>query len=192
MTRILASMSTRSAIFVPALLLIFTLSFGAYCRFNGLYTNFLRVESGWFVDLAHADMADLRRFFPSWSDVGIDAAWGGPMDVTGRHLPSFGTLPGGTLHYGLGYTGGGVGPCHLGGKILSALALGVEDEHTALPLVDLEMMRFPPDPLLSVAAAITQHAIVRKDEAEDRGGRADPLTSFVAKLPRRMGYELGP
>ena len=137
-------------------------------------------------------VADLRRFFPSWSDVGIDAAWGGPMDVTGRHLPSFGTLPGGTLHYGLGYTGGGVGPCHLGGKILSALALGVEDEHTALPLVDLEMMRFPPDPLLSVAAAITQHAIVRKDEAEDRGGRADPLTSFVAKLPRRMGYELGP
>ncbi|MGZ8624362.1 MAG: NAD(P)/FAD-dependent oxidoreductase, partial [Actinomycetota bacterium] len=112
---------------------------------------------------------DVRRFFPSWSDLAIEAAWGGPMDVTGRHLPSFGTLPGGTLHYGLGYTGGGVGPCHLGGKILSALALGVEDEHTALPLVDLEMMRFPPEPFLSVGAAITQHAIVRKDEAEDRG-----------------------
>ncbi|MGZ5343648.1 MAG: NAD(P)/FAD-dependent oxidoreductase [Actinomycetota bacterium] len=135
---------------------------------------------------------DVRRFFPSWSDLAIEAAWGGPMDVTGRHLPSFGTLPGGTLHYGLGYTGGGVGPCHLGGKILSALALGVEDEHTALPLVDLEMMRFPPEPFLSVGAAITQHAIVRKDEAEDRGRRTDPLTRFVAKLPRRMGYELGP
>ena len=135
---------------------------------------------------------DFRRFFPSWSDVVIEAAWGGPMDVTGRHLPSFGTLPGGTLHYGLGYTGGGVGPCHLGGKILSALALGIEDEHTALPLVDLEMMRFPPEPFLSVGAAITQHAIVRKDEAEDRGRRTDRLTRFVAKLPRRMGYELGP
>lgn len=59
-------MPKRSAIFVPALLLIFTLSFGAYCRFNGLYTNFLRVESGWFVDLAHADMADLRRFAWIW------------------------------------------------------------------------------------------------------------------------------
>ena len=34
--------------------------------------------------------------------------------------------------------------------------------------------------------------IGRKDEAEDRGGRADPLTGFVARLPRRMGYELGP
>ena len=38
---------------------------------------------------------DFYRFFPSWRDVAIEAAWGGPMDVTGRHLPSFGTLPGG-------------------------------------------------------------------------------------------------
>jgi hypothetical protein len=85
-----------------------------------------------------------------------------------------------------------VGPCHLGGKILAALALGHTDEHTSLPLVDLEPMRFPPEPLLSIGAALTQHAIVRKDEAEDRGRRTDPLTSFVARLPRRLGYELGP
>jgi glycine/D-amino acid oxidase-like deaminating enzyme len=135
---------------------------------------------------------DFRRFFPSWGDVPIDAAWGGPMDVTGRHLPTFATLEGGAMHVGVGYTGGGVGPCHLGGKILSALALDMEDEHTALPLVHLPLQSFPPEPLLSAGAAITQHAIVRKDEAEDRGGRADPLTSFVARLPRRMGYEIGP
>jgi len=135
---------------------------------------------------------DFYRFFPSWRNVAIEAAWGGPMDVTGRHLPSFGTLPAGTIHYGLGYTGGGVGPCHLGGKILAALALGLEDEHTALPLVHLDMLRFPPEPFRSVGAALTQHAIVRKDEAQDRGQQTDPLTTFVAKLPRRMGYELGP
>jgi glycine/D-amino acid oxidase-like deaminating enzyme len=135
---------------------------------------------------------DFRGFFPSWVDVAIEAAWGGPMDVTGRHLPSFGTLPAGTIHFGHGYTGGGVGPCHLGGKILSALALGVTDEHTALPLVDLEPLWFPPEPFRSIGAAVTQHAIVRKDEREDHGQRADPLTSFVARLPRRLGYELGP
>jgi len=135
---------------------------------------------------------DFYRFFPSWTDVGIEAAWGGPMDVTGRHLPAFGTLPGGAVHYGVGYTGGGVGPCHLGGKILSALALGIEDEHTTLPLVDLPMLRFPPDPLLSIGAAVTQHAIVRKDEAEDAGLQPDPVTNVIARLPRWMGYELGP
>ena len=148
----------------------------------------LRFDRGSIVKLVD----DFRRFFPSWADVGIDAAWGGPMDVTGRHLPSFGTLPAGTIHYGVGYTGGGVGPCHLGGKILAALALGRTDEHTSLPLVDLEPMHFPPEPLRSIGAAMAQHAIVRKDEREDRGGRADPLTSFVARLPRRLGYEIGP
>jgi len=135
---------------------------------------------------------DFRRFFPSWNDVAIEAAWGGPMDVTGRHLPSFGTLPGGAINYGVGYTGGGVGPCHLGGKILAARTLGVEDEHTTLPLVDMPMLRFPPEPFLSIGAAVTQHAIVRKDEAEDVGVQPDAVTDFVARLPRRMGFDLGP
>jgi len=53
-------------------------------------------------------------------------------------------------------------------------------------------MRFPPEPLRSIGAAVTQHAIVRKDEREDLGARVDPLTSFLARLPRRLGYELGP
>jgi len=135
---------------------------------------------------------DVRRFFPSFADVEIEAGWGGPMDVTGLHLPSFGTLPGGSVHFGVGYTGGGVGPCHLGGKILSALALGLEDEHTTLPLVGLEPLRFPPEPFRSVGAAAIQGAIVRKDEAEDRGRRPDPFTGFLAKLPRRIGFEIGP
>jgi glycine/D-amino acid oxidase-like deaminating enzyme len=167
------------------------IAFGAAAATAGLGVGLgprLRYDDASIVKLVD----DFRRFFPSWGDVEIAAAWGGPMDVTGRHLPAFGTLPGGAVHYGVGYTGGGVGPCHLGGKILSALALDIEDEHTSLPLVDLEMLRFPPEPLLSMGAAVTQHAIVRKDEAEDRGGRADPLTSFLARLPRRMGYELGP
>jgi hypothetical protein len=114
------------------------------------------------------------------------------MDITGAHLPSFGTLGGGSLAFGVGYTGGGVAPTHLGGKILSALTLGIEDEHTSLPLVGMEPMRFPPEPLLSLGASITQRAIVRKDDAEDRGGRADPVTEFLARMPRRMGYDLGP
>lgn len=135
---------------------------------------------------------DVRRFFPSFADVPIEAGWGGPMDVTGMHLPFFGTLPGGAVHYGAGYTGGGVGPCHLGGRILAALALGGEDDVTTLPLVGLDPMRFPPEPFRSVGAAMIQGSIVRKDEAEDRGRRPDPLTTFLAKLPRRIGFEIGP
>jgi len=135
---------------------------------------------------------DVHRFFPSFRDVAFDGAWGGPIDITGAHLPSFGTLPGGAAHYGVGFTGGGVGPTHLGGRILSALVLGVGDEYTSLPLVGMPPMRFPPEPFRSVGATLTQRAIVRKDDAEDRERRPDPVTEFVARLPRRLGYDLGP
>jgi glycine/D-amino acid oxidase-like deaminating enzyme len=134
---------------------------------------------------------DLGRMFPQLRNVPLEAAWGGPIDVTGSHVPFFGTLPGG-VHYGLGFTGGGVGPCHLAGQVLAGLALGVEDEHTSVPLVGREPRPFPPEPLLSLGAYLTHEAIVRKDEAEDEGRRPGRLLDAVARLPRRLGYNLGP
>jgi glycine/D-amino acid oxidase-like deaminating enzyme len=133
-----------------------------------------------------------RRMFPTFAGVPLESAWGGPVDVSGTHLPFFGTLPGGAVHYGFGYTGNGVGPSHLGGRILARLALGVEDEDTRLPLVDAEPKRFPPEPFKSLGVRLVNAAVLRKDAAEDAGGTADPLTSFVARLPRRLGYRLGP
>jgi glycine/D-amino acid oxidase-like deaminating enzyme len=133
-----------------------------------------------------------RRMFPTFADVPLEAAWGGPVDVSGTHLPFFGTLPGGGTHYGFGYTGNGVGPSHLGGRILARLALGIEDDDTRLPLVDAQPKRFPPEPFKSLGVRAVNAAVLRKDAAEDAGGRADPVTSFVARLPRRLGYRLGP
>jgi glycine/D-amino acid oxidase-like deaminating enzyme len=140
------------------------------------------------VDIAR----DLARMFPTLADARLECAWGGPIDVTGCHVPSFGTLPGGRAHFGVGYTGGGVGPCHLGGRILSGLALDADDEVTRLPLVGLEPKRLPPEPLRSPGVAIFQRAILAKDEAEDRGRRPNPVVDLVARLPRRLGYHLGP
>jgi glycine/D-amino acid oxidase-like deaminating enzyme len=135
---------------------------------------------------------DFRRWFPGLGDVPLEAAWGGPVDVAGWHLPFFGTMPGGTAHYGLGYTGNGVGPCHLGGKILSGLALGIEDEATTLPIARAESKRFPPEPLFTPGERLVTRAILRKDALEDRGRRPDPVTSALAHLPRKLGYNLGP
>jgi glycine/D-amino acid oxidase-like deaminating enzyme len=135
---------------------------------------------------------DFRRWFPAFDDVELEAAWGGPVDVSGWHLPFFGTLAGGRTHYGLGFTGNGVGPCHLGGRILSGLALDVEDEATTLPLVDADPKPFPREPLFTPGERLVSHAILRKDSLEDRGRRPDPITNALAHLPRRLGYNLGP
>jgi glycine/D-amino acid oxidase-like deaminating enzyme len=136
---------------------------------------------------------DLHRMFPTFADVPLAAAWGGPIDVSGSHLPFFGTMgTAGNVHYGLGFTGNGVGPAHLGGKILAARTLGATDPVLDLPIVDAEPMKFPPEPIRSPGALVANTAIRRKDEFEDRGEEPSPLVDFVAKLPRRLGYNLGP
>jgi glycine/D-amino acid oxidase-like deaminating enzyme len=134
----------------------------------------------------------IHRFFPGFRDVPIEGRWGGPIDVASTHNPFAGTLAGGRIHYALGYTGNGVGPAHLMGKVLAAKALGRETEDTRLAIVDMEPRRFPPEPFRSIGAAIVNAATVRRDDALDATGRVDAATDFVARLPRRMGYHLGP
>jgi glycine/D-amino acid oxidase-like deaminating enzyme len=135
---------------------------------------------------------DLHAWFPPFRDVPIECAWGGPIDVSGRHLPFFGTLPSGRTHYALGFTGNGAGPCHLAGRIVSGLALDIVDDVTTLPIVDDRPKPFPREPFFTPGERIVTSAVLRKDELEDRGRRVDPLTDALANLPRRLGYNLGP
>jgi glycine/D-amino acid oxidase-like deaminating enzyme len=145
-------------------------------------------DEGAVVDLVQ----DLHRMFPSFRDVPVEAAWGGPIDISGAHLPFFGTLPGGNVHFGLGYTGNGVGPCFMGGRILSGLALDVRDRFTQLAIVGQEPQRFPPQVLKAPGARVVTRATLRKDRREDAGKPAGAVTTLLAGLPRRLGYNLGP
>ena len=45
---------------------------------------------------------------------------------------------------------------------------------------------------LPPGALIANHAIHRKDALEDEGEQPNPIVDFVALLPRRLGYNLGP
>jgi glycine/D-amino acid oxidase-like deaminating enzyme len=135
---------------------------------------------------------DLHRMFPTFADVPIEAAWGGPIDVSGHHLPTFGRLGRGNVHYGHGYTGNGVGPAHLGGRIIANRILDRADPVLDLPVIDLEPLRFPPEPIRSPGALVANRAIRRVDDAYDAGEDPNPFVEFLAKLPRRLGYNLGP
>jgi glycine/D-amino acid oxidase-like deaminating enzyme len=133
-----------------------------------------------------------RALFPSFANVPLEAAWGGPIDVSGAHLPFVTHLPPGNVLCAAGYTGNGVGPAQLAGTILARLALDIDDELTRLPIVGFEPRRLPPEPIRSLGALAANEAILRKDAAEDDGGRPGRLTDAVARLPRRLGYNLGP
>jgi len=136
--------------------------------------------------------AGFRRIFPQLADVRLTDMWGGPIDVGADHLPRFGTLAGGRIHFGFGYSGNGVAPSHLGGRILAGLILGTDEPITHLPLVGGVPRRFPPEPFRYVGARILREALVRREDGEERGLRPAPWLKILTGLPRRLGYHLGP
>jgi glycine/D-amino acid oxidase-like deaminating enzyme len=133
-----------------------------------------------------------RSLFPMFADVRLTDAWGGPIDVSPDHLPRFGSLPGGRVHYAVGFSGNGVAPSHLAGRVLAALALESDEPITRLPMVGPPRQNLPPEPFRLVGARLIRAAIMRREAAELAGRRASwPLRQLTA-LPRRLGYHLGP
>jgi glycine/D-amino acid oxidase-like deaminating enzyme len=133
----------------------------------------------------------LRRLLPALAGARVERAWGGPIDVSGDHLPFFGTVPGARIHYGAGYSGNGVGPSWLGGQILASLVLGADDEWSRLPLVTRRSRRLPPEPVRYLGASAVRRAIMAVEEADEEGRRAGLLARGVSALPRLLGLRIG-
>jgi glycine/D-amino acid oxidase-like deaminating enzyme len=133
----------------------------------------------------------LVRFFPQLAGRRVAHAWGGPIDVSPTHLPVVGSLRSGRVHYAFGYTGNGVGPSHLVGRILALLALDRRDDPTRLAIVEPPPVRVPPEPLRYVGGTIVRRALLRRERLEEESREPDPLTRFVAGLPERIGIHIG-
>lgn len=133
-----------------------------------------------------------RTLFPQFADVRLTDAWGGPIDVSGDHLPRFGTLKGGGVHYALGYSGNGVAPSHLAGRVLAALALGSDEPITRLCVVSQPPHRLPPEPFRYLGARVIRRAIMSREAREMQGRRAPWWLRQLTALPRRLGFHLGP
>jgi glycine/D-amino acid oxidase-like deaminating enzyme len=153
-----------------------------------------RLDGRFTSDGATASRAEhgLRRLLPGLAGARVERAWGGPIDVSADHLPFFGTVPGtGRVHYGLGYSGHGVGPSWLGGQILASLALGRDDEWTALPLATRSVPSLPAEPLKRLGGGIVRSAILACEAADEEGRRAPLPARAAAALPRLLRMQIG-
>ena len=123
----------------------------------------------------------LRALYPALADVPIDAEWSGWVDRSVTGLPVFGHLPGdGRVVYGIGFSGNGVGPCHLAGRVLASLALGADDRWSACGLVSDRHDRFPLEPVRFAGSLAVREAVARKERADDAGRRPDPVSRWLA------------
>jgi glycine/D-amino acid oxidase-like deaminating enzyme len=139
-------------------------------------------------DVASTTHEHLVRMFPALEGRAITHAWGGPIDVSPSHLPQIGSLDGAPVHYAFGFTGNGVGPCHLAGRVLAALAT---NEPAPLALVDPTPSRVPPEPFAWLGGNLVRRAFLRKERLEEEGRAVDPLTRAVAAAPRALGIHVG-
>jgi glycine/D-amino acid oxidase-like deaminating enzyme len=135
--------------------------------------------------------AQIRRhlvdYFPALEGRAIEHAWGGPIDVSPSHLPQIGTLGDGPVHYAFGFTGNGVGPSHLAGRVLAGLVTGDADRRLAL---DAPGPPVPPEPLAWLGGMVVRGAFLRAERLQAAGRRPDPLTRAVCAAPRALGIHV--
>ncbi len=133
-----------------------------------------------------------RWLFPPLRQVRLTDAWGGPIDVSPDHLPHVWSTRGGRMHLAAGYSGNGVAPSYLLGRLLAALALDSDEPITRLPIVGRARPPFPPEPFRYVGARVMREAMIRREDAEEVGRRPHRLLRELSRIPRRLGYHLGP
>src|SRR5262245_64366588 len=95
------------------------------------------------------------------------------------------------VHGVFGYTGNGVGPSLMMGRIAASLALDRRDEHSRLALVDPEPRRVPAGLASWLGGNAIRAGLVAKEAAEERGAVADPVSRGLASIPQRIGVHIG-
>jgi glycine/D-amino acid oxidase-like deaminating enzyme len=123
--------------------------------------------------------ASWRRHFPALADLGWPYQWGGAICSTSRLTPFFGSIAGGRILYGLGYTGHGLGTTRIGGQILAHLALERRSELLNLRLVTRKPFPYPPEPLRELVVSMVTKQLRRVDAGERPG--------LVLRILDRMG-----
>lgn len=130
-----------------------------------------------------AAKADFNRMYPDLGDVPIEYGWSGPIDRTHDGLPIIGPLAGRPhVLFGVGWSGNGVGPSRLGGRILASLAVGASNRWTQNAFVGRPGTCFPPEPVRYLAGSMVRGAVLRKDRAEISGRTPGLFDRMLARL----------
>jgi glycine/D-amino acid oxidase-like deaminating enzyme len=144
------------------------------------------------LDAGRRAITGFRTLFPQLRDVRLTDMWGGPIDVSADHLPRVGAVAGGRVHFAFGYSGNGVAPSHLAGRILAARLVGSDEPLTRLPIVGPVPRRLPPEPFRYAGARVLREAMIRREDGEVAGRAPSAWLRELTRLPRRLGYHLGP
>jgi glycine/D-amino acid oxidase-like deaminating enzyme len=84
------------------------LLFGGLCNYSGREPR----------DIAGVLRPKMLRVFPQLADVRVEYEWGGDIAISIKRIPQFGRI-GENTYYAQGYSGHGLAPSHLAGRVLA-------------------------------------------------------------------------
>ena len=93
------------------------LLFGGMCNYSGRDPN----------NIEAALRPKLNIVFPQLADTRVDFAWGGYIAISLKRIPQFGRING-NVYFAQGYSGHGVAPTHLAGKMLADAIAGDSEQ----------------------------------------------------------------
>ncbi|MGI9220312.1 MAG: NAD(P)/FAD-dependent oxidoreductase [Woeseiaceae bacterium] len=93
------------------------LLFGGMCNYSGIHPR----------DITASMKPRLTEVFPSLEDIRIDYEWGGNIAISINRCPQFGRIQGNT-YFVQGYSGHGIAPTHLAGKMLADVICGDSEQ----------------------------------------------------------------
>lgn len=121
---------------------------------------------------------------PALAQAQVVSSWRAPVEYSVSSLPFFTPLGGHPRVFcGTGYSGDGVGPSVIGGRILASLATEVEDELSTSFLTRAPSGRgLPPEPFRFLGGQAVKVAYLRRDRLEDAERRIGPVTRTVTRI----------
>lgn len=127
---------------------------------------------------------NVREWFPMLKDVKFTHTWGGPMGWPRDYVPTVSYRPADGLAEAFGYTGTGVGPSNLSGRILADLITGADSDITHLPFVNRIGPKWEPEPFRFIGVRFAQHGFERLDRKAEATGVAPNGRSLVERITK--------
>ena len=127
---------------------------------------------------------NVREWFPMLKDVKFTHTWGGPLGWPRDYVPTVMYDAKEGLAAAYGYTGTGVGPANLFGRILADLITHTDSEITHLPFINRRGRDWEPEPFRFLGVRYVQRGFERLDRAAEASGVASNGRSLVERLTR--------
>lgn len=123
------------------------------------------------------------RLLPTLAGEAFITTWRAPVEYTLTSLPYFCRLPGRRrVWFGTGYSGDGVGPSRMGGRILASLALGQDDEWSNCAFTQAPRGWLPPEPFRFLGGQLVRQAMINKERAENAGRQPGRVVAALSRL----------